>query len=179
MERAIRKAKRAGLRVAFQILRVYWFIRRPKAVGVKCAVTAGDRVVLVRHTYGDRHVWDMPGGAVKRGESTLDAARREVREEIGVETSAWRDLGGIFLIIRGKRNRLYGCAAVVDPDAPVAADEVEIAEARWFHRDALPEDVTAWVQLFTAAAIDGRELVPGTEITLPPRRRRLGKVPRQ
>jgi 8-oxo-dGTP pyrophosphatase MutT (NUDIX family) len=174
----VRKLKRAGLRVAFQVLRVYWFVRRPKAVGVKCAVTAGDRVVLVRHTYGDRDVWDMPGGAVKRGESTLDAARREVREEIGVEARDWRNLGGIYLIIRGKRNRLYGCAGVVDPSAPVAVDEVEIAEAEWFHRDALPENVTAWVRLFTDAAIDGRQIARDTEITPPPRPRRLGMVPR-
>jgi 8-oxo-dGTP pyrophosphatase MutT (NUDIX family) len=174
----IRKLKRGGLRVAFQLLRVYWFVRRPKAVGVKCAVTDGSRVVLVRHTYGDRHVWDMPGGAVKRNESRLDAARREVREEIGVEADSWRELGGIYLIIRGKRNRLYGCAATIDPDAPIAVDEVEIAEAEWFHRDALPENVTAWVRMFTDAAVDGREIAHDTEVTPPPRPRRLGMVPR-
>ena len=178
MAKTIRAVKRLGLRAAFQVLRVYWFVRRPKAVGVKCAVVDGERVVLVRHTYGDRHVWDMPGGAVKRGETTLEAARREVREEIGVEAGEWRDLGGIFLIIRGKRNRLYGCAAVVDPDTPVVADQVEIAEAEWFRRDALPENVTAWVRLFTDAALDGREIAHGTEITPPPRPRRIGMVPR-
>ena len=33
----VRAAKRTGLRTAFQVLRVYWIVRRPKAVGVKCA----------------------------------------------------------------------------------------------------------------------------------------------
>jgi 8-oxo-dGTP pyrophosphatase MutT (NUDIX family) len=174
----VRAIKRAGLRSAFQVLRVYWFVRRPKAVGVKCAVVDGERVVLVRHTYGDRHVWDMPGGAVKRGETTLDAARREVREEIGVESGDWRELGGIYLIIRGKRNRLYGCAAAVDPGTPVVVDEVEIARGEWFHRDALPDPVTAWVKLFADAAIDRREIARGTEVTPRPRPRRLGMVPR-
>ena len=178
MGKTVRALKRFGLRAAFQVLRVYWFVRRPKAVGVKCAVIDGERVVLVQHTYGDRHVWDMPGGAVKRGEQILDAGRREVREEVGVAGGAWRELGCIDLIIRGKRNRLYGCAAIVEPGTDVVVDEVEIARGEWFRRDALPEPVTAWVKLFTDAAIDGREIAHGTEVTPPPRPRRLGMVPR-
>ena len=176
--RIVRAIKRLVLRVGFQVLRVYWFVRKPKAYGVKCAVVAGDQVVLVRHTYGDRHVWDMPGGAIKRGETPVEAGRREVREEIGVEPSEWRELGGVFLIIRGKRNRLFGCAAIVDADAPVRVDEVEIAEARWFPRDHLPEPRTVWVELFTEAAIEGRDIASGTTLTPPRRRRRIAMVPR-
>jgi 8-oxo-dGTP diphosphatase len=174
----IRAIKRLVLRGGFQVMRVYWSVRKPKAYGVKCAVVSGDRVVLVRHTYGDRHIWDMPGGALKRGENAIDAARRETREEIAVEPTSWRELGSIFLIIRGKRNRLFGCAAFVDPAVPVTADEVEIAEAQWFSRDDLPEPRTVWVELFTEAAIEGRDIAAGTTLTPAPRPRRLGMVPR-
>ena len=172
MNAIIRAAKRTGLRAAFQVLRVYWLVRKPKAYGVKCAIVAAGSVVLVRHTYGDREVWDLPGGAIKRGETPIDAGRREVAEEIGVEAADWRELGSIYLVIRGKRNVLHGCAADVAPDAPVAIDDVEISEARWFARDDLPEPRTVWVELFTEAAIERRRIPAGTSLTPPPRRRR-------
>jgi len=44
----------------------------------------GDRVLLVRKTYGNR--WDIPGGYINRGgESLAEACRREVREELGLD----------------------------------------------------------------------------------------------
>ncbi len=48
----------------------------------------GDRVLLVRKTYGNR--WDIPGGYVDRGESPATACRREVRDEIGLEREPGR-----------------------------------------------------------------------------------------
>ncbi|MGW4829647.1 NUDIX domain-containing protein [Amycolatopsis japonica] len=43
----------------------------------------GDRVLLVRKTYGNR--WDIPGGYVDRGESPAAACRREIHEELGID----------------------------------------------------------------------------------------------
>ena len=41
-----------------------------------------DHVLVVRPTYKDR--WELPGGVVEAGESPRDAAKREVREELGL-----------------------------------------------------------------------------------------------
>ena len=76
------KARRAGIRCAYIGLRAYWFLTRPHVIGVKCVVTHGDDVLLVRHTYGHR-AWDLPGGTVKRREVPLAAAQREMHEELG------------------------------------------------------------------------------------------------
>jgi 8-oxo-dGTP pyrophosphatase MutT (NUDIX family) len=53
-----------------------------------------DRVLLVgQHRYAlDLYSWEIPEGGVPAGESALDGARRELREETGVEATDWREL---------------------------------------------------------------------------------------
>ncbi|MER6976098.1 NUDIX domain-containing protein [Streptomyces carpinensis] len=46
---------------------------------------ADGRVLMVEPTYKD--YWDIPGGYVETGESPLQAAAREVREELGITPS--------------------------------------------------------------------------------------------
>ena len=58
--------RRRAYRLAYALLCVYWFVRRPECHGVKCVLTDGALVLLVRHTYGPP-LWDLPGGAIKSG----------------------------------------------------------------------------------------------------------------
>jgi ADP-ribose pyrophosphatase YjhB (NUDIX family) len=44
-----------------------------------------DRILLCRHEKGDKEYWLLPGGGVNAGESLLEALRRELAEEVGVE----------------------------------------------------------------------------------------------
>jgi ADP-ribose pyrophosphatase YjhB (NUDIX family) len=135
--------KRVALRSAYRVLRLYWFLVRPKHAGVKCVVTRGDEVLLVMHTYGPAH-WDFPGGGIKRGEEPRDAARRELREELGVDTGGWRLLQERSEVIEHKRDTLHLFTATSDA-GDVRPDHVEIAEVRWFKRTELPEPTTPWV----------------------------------
>jgi 8-oxo-dGTP pyrophosphatase MutT (NUDIX family) len=68
------------------------------AAGV-LAIDALDRVLLVgQHRYAlEAHSWEIPEGGVPPGESPLDGARRELREETGVEASDWRELARVHL----------------------------------------------------------------------------------
>ncbi|GIU67497.1 NUDIX domain-containing protein [Candidatus Phycosocius spiralis] len=61
-----------------------WFrLVRGTTLGVRILALDGDnRVCLVRHTYIPG--WHLPGGGVERGESGLDAAIKEAREEAGL-----------------------------------------------------------------------------------------------
>jgi 8-oxo-dGTP pyrophosphatase MutT (NUDIX family) len=63
------------------------------AVGV-VVLDDDDRVLLVgQHRYTlDAYSWEIPEGGVPAGESPLDGARRELREETGVEANDWREL---------------------------------------------------------------------------------------
>jgi len=58
-----------------------------------------DRILLVgQHRYTlDAMSWEIPEGGVPAGESGLDGAARELREETGVVASGWRELGRLHL----------------------------------------------------------------------------------
>lgn len=63
------------------------------AVGV-VALDEDDRILLVgQHRYAlDAYSWEIPEGGVPDGETVLEGARRELREETGVDASDWREL---------------------------------------------------------------------------------------
>jgi len=149
------KARRVAIRCAYIGLRVYWFVARPRVVGVKCVVVNDDQVLLVRHTYG-RRSWDIPGGTVRRGEVPIDAARREMREELGRQIDEWQELGVLYLTTNHHRDNLHMFQARI-ADRQINIDLTELAEARWFRRDELPPDVGNFVGKILARAAMANE----------------------
>lgn len=135
--------RRQGYRVAHRLLRVWWFVVRPRVEGTKCVLTDGERVLLVRHTYGHTE-WDLPGGTVRRGEEPRDAARREMEEELGVKLDGLRALGEINVRPYRAHDRIHCFQAEVGP-AELTIDEGELSTADWFPRDALPADLSRYV----------------------------------
>jgi ADP-ribose pyrophosphatase YjhB (NUDIX family) len=70
---------------AYPFLKIYWFIFRPKTQGVQCLILSGDQLLLIRHTYG-HSAWTLSGGGIKKGETKEEAVKREVKEELGLES---------------------------------------------------------------------------------------------
>jgi 8-oxo-dGTP pyrophosphatase MutT (NUDIX family) len=129
-------AKRLGYRVAFRLLQLRWLLLHPVQEGVKCLITDGEALLLVRHTYGSR-AWELPGGASRHGESPLDTAQREMDEELGLGDAPWRPCGELRGRLYGRHDRIHVVAAEVH-DAQLRVDPVEIEAAAWFDRDRLP-----------------------------------------
>jgi 8-oxo-dGTP diphosphatase len=65
------------------------------SLGSACAVFDSEgRILLVRHTYGERN-WELPGGLADAGEDFRTTARRELREETGLDLHPAR-LSGVY-----------------------------------------------------------------------------------
>jgi 8-oxo-dGTP pyrophosphatase MutT (NUDIX family) len=120
-------------------LRAWSLATRPRLRGVKCVLRDDEgRVVWVRHTYGDRAAWELPGGAARRSESPAQAARREAREELGVDVARWEPVGTVEGRWTGARLRLTCCVADLPAGARLDPDPVEIAVATWAPADEPP-----------------------------------------
>jgi ADP-ribose pyrophosphatase YjhB (NUDIX family) len=99
------------------------------------------RVLLARRAREPRAgCWDAPGGFLEEWEQPLDALRRELREETGLEiepldfVGVWVDRYGDEPDARATLN-LYWTAHAVSGEAAPADD---VSELRWFARDELP-----------------------------------------
>lgn len=75
----------------------YTYLGVPRAVFV-AAVTGNDELLLVRQYRHPVRDWtlEVPAGSVVDGESSLEAARRELHEEVGGDAAAWQHLSTFF-----------------------------------------------------------------------------------
>jgi 8-oxo-dGTP pyrophosphatase MutT (NUDIX family) len=95
--------------------------------------SGGKELVLVhRPAYDD---WSFPKGKLNDGESELQAALREVEEEIGVRCALGHDLGTISYVDARGRPKIvrYWEMTVADQNALQPANEVD--DARWVTLD--------------------------------------------
>lgn len=118
----------------------YWRIASPITVGARCAVVDANRVLLVRHTYQDG--WLIPGGGVKKGETLRDAARREIREECGIEINGDRLFQVYFNCRQGINDHVALFVATGFKGSIQIADASEIEEVAFFPFDELPSNAT-------------------------------------
>lgn len=106
-------------------------------VSVILANTVGE-VLLLRHSYGP-DVWALAGGGMGPREDPQAAARREVREELGLVLDRLELVAVIEEVISGSPHTAHIFVAI--SDAPPRPDGREILEARFFAADALPADL--------------------------------------
>ena len=112
-------------------LHLAWnFLFRPECHGVWIAVWAEDRLLVVQNAY--RNSITLPGGSIDRGEQPVDAALRELREEVGIE-AAPQDLlfwGQYLSFVEYKRDHINLFELKLPAMPPFRLDNREVNWAR-------------------------------------------------
>ena len=73
-------------------------VRHPESVTI-VAVDADELIVVRQQRRGvAAPVVELPAGKIDQGETTLDAAARELAEECGLRASGLREIGGFWAV---------------------------------------------------------------------------------
>ena len=101
-------------------------------VGVGAVVVRGERALIVRRGHEPRKgEWSLPGGLLDLGESLADAARREIKEETGLDVQLGPIIETFDRVHRDAEGRIRYHFVIVDfvcwSDAgePVAGSDAE------------------------------------------------------
>lgn len=106
------------------------------AVGV--VVVMDSRVLLVkRGREPSKGLWSVPGGLIELGEKLEDAARREVREETGIDVQIDKLLGVANNIVRDDDGKTRFHYVLIDylahPLTTSVRAQSDASDAKWVH----------------------------------------------
>lgn len=105
-------------------------------VGVGAVVIRDGAILLVRRAAPPgQHLWAIPGGLLKLGETLKEAAEREIKEETGVTIQAGKVIYVFDFIERDEEGRIAYHYVIVDlkgeyvEGEPLPGDDA--ADCRW------------------------------------------------
>ena len=128
------------LPLAYRIRHAWRMLRKVPLHG--CVVLIEDlngSVLLLRHSYGPK-VWALPGGGVGKGETSQEAAAREISEELGLSLTRLSFVDALQDTVSGSPHTVHLFASVTDQSP--SPDLREVIEARFFPLHSLPEPLS-------------------------------------
>jgi ADP-ribose pyrophosphatase YjhB (NUDIX family) len=128
--------------------------------GVLVMVFDEQQRILLQHRTDD-HMWDLPGGFMELGETTEETARREVREETGLEIGEMK----LFTVLSGKEfffeypngDQAYSVCPVYvthNPHGRLQPDGEEGSEVKFYSIRDLPEPMLPQIRRLIESCIN-------------------------
>ena len=109
-------------------------VERPNVVSMIPQLSQNEVILIKQFRRGVREILlELPGGKIKKGESALDAAQRELEEEIGYRAEKLEKLAETFIVpswLTAKHNFFLarGLTPVPQPKAPDPDENIEIVK---------------------------------------------------
>ncbi len=112
------------------------------------------KVLLLKHAFRAGTGWGIPGGFINRGEQPIDALKRELREEIGLEI----DDVEIFWARSFSRPRQIELLFRGHAKGQAKPQSIEIERAGWFSLKELPVALSKDQRLLIERAVEKRKV---------------------
>jgi len=105
-------------------------------------------VLLLKHRFRPGSGWGLPGGFIEKAEQPIDAMRRELREEIGLEVEDV-ELFAVRSFAKPQQVEvLFRCRS----NGALKPRTIEVERADWFLIENLPDGLPRDQQLFIERA---------------------------
>lgn len=124
------------------------YIGHDVIIGVGCGVLIeNDKGQVLLQKRSDTGEWCVPGGALDVGETYIQAAKREIKEEVRIDVDNLR-LFGLYsgddrMINYPNKDVVYSLAVIFitsDYTGEISNEDSEVLEHRFFDRENIPVD---------------------------------------
>jgi ADP-ribose pyrophosphatase len=122
---------------------------------VMMAVDENDRILLVKQYRlpAESYLWELPAGRLDPGESSIEAAKRELREETGYQASDWNELVTFWASpgYVGEKMTIFLARGLTEGEKEPMEDER--IELHWFGKEELAKAI------HSGQVIDGKTII--------------------
>lgn len=120
---------------------IIYKILKLETKGVRVMLIDKNKILLIKHPYDN--FWVLPGGGIKRNESVIVAAKRELLEETGYVPKDSGNILGIYHNTSGGKNDYVTVCVFNGYSNYIKTKSIEVQKNKWFDIKNLPNVSTA------------------------------------